>query len=112
MDQVHRGTAQDPASRQRQSRTDVHLRGGCLQSGADAESSPRRCLKLRKVPGHVPRHLTESRNHSQNNDQGKGIKPSDWFFRILLGLPASYNPNPPLLDWMEVPGLSISLCLL
>ena len=32
----------------------------------------------------MPGHLTEPRNHSQNNDPGKGVKPPAWFFRILL----------------------------
>jgi len=31
-----------------------------------------------------PRHLTEPKNHSQNNNPGNWIKPPGWFFRILL----------------------------
>src|SRR5207247_918108 len=80
LDQDHRGPAQDPASRQGESRMDVHLRSGRLQSGSDAEPSASRNLRLGKAPG----HLSRPRNHSQNDQQGKGIKPPTWFFSSLL----------------------------
>src|SRR5665213_218220 len=63
---------------------DVHLCRGGLQSGANAEPSASRSLRLGKAPGPAPGHLSRPPNHSQNGQQGKGIKPPTWFFSSLL----------------------------
>ena len=48
------------------------------------------------APGDAPAGLSRPRNHSQNHQQGKGIKPPAWFFRILLrrGDPKSSRLGP------------------
>ena len=71
------------------SRMDVHLCRGGLQSGADAEPSASRSLRLGKAPGHAPGHLNRPRNHSQNNDPGQG----DQAARLVFPHPAKVNGN-------------------
>src|ERR1019366_8817626 len=64
---------------------DVHLRGGCLQSGSNAKPGASRGLRIATGPAAALRDLAESPNHPQNDFHSKGIKLPARFFRNLLG---------------------------
>src|ERR1035441_6245941 len=65
---------------------DVHLRGGCLQSGSNAKPGASRGLRIATGPAAALRDLAESPNHPQNDFHSKGIKLPARFFRNLLSI--------------------------